>query len=121
MITKKHKKSKSKRGRKGSKRSTAARKGWITRKLKEQKRIRELEKELEEARELIKRIEEGVVSQFPPPKRHLSRKEMIDQFLDRAERLYGSGPGLLDTAKDLADYYEVSLDQIFDEWYEETG
>jgi hypothetical protein len=120
MITKKHKKSKSKKSRK---RSIAARKGWLTRKLKEQQRIRELEKELEQARERLKQVESELktLPEIKSAKRHLTRKEMIDQFLDRAERLYGSGPGLLDTAKDLADYYEIDIDQIFDEWYEETG
>jgi hypothetical protein len=83
----------------------------------QKKKLAKLEKELQAARKIIRRREGPAYK----PKRYLSRKEMIDQFMDRAERLYGSGPGLLDTAHDLADYYEIDLDQIFDEWYEETG
>lgn len=121
------------------KRSNAAKKGWQTRRHKAfvsrevldlQDMLEKSRKELEEAkverdaiRDEMRHIKEtGEIAgglQFPP-KRSRPRKEVVKEFMDRAVRLYGSGPGLLDTAHDLAEYYDIEINEIYDEWYGET-
>jgi DNA-binding XRE family transcriptional regulator len=122
------------------KRSFAAKKGWQTRRhnafiAREVKDLRDqLEKSKKELAEVgvqrdtlkdeIRTIKEtGEISggMHFPPKRHRPRRDVVKEFMNRAVRLYGKeGPGLLDTAHDLAEYYEVEINDVFNEWYEEV-
>lgn len=140
MVAQKGKKRKSKKPSKRQlfiKRSRAAKKGWATRRaktkssrktksspktkllLKEiktlEKTIKRLQIELEDSKkQLTTRPKEA--PQFPPPPQ-VSRNYNIKTFMDRALRLYSKGPGLLDMAYELAEYYEIDVDEVMDIWY----
>ena len=49
-------------------------------------------------------------------KRRRMTKGAVAEYMDRAWRLYGRSPGLYDSALELADYWEVSVDEVFDLW-----
>lgn len=125
------------------KRSRAAKQGWKTRRLNAieksrkiisetkiaslEKKIVHLREELEESRgdiekqrEITRQIreeaEKAEVPQFPAPPR-MPRNQTIKTFMDQAYRIYAKGPGLLDTAYELAEYYDISVDEVFDIWY----
>jgi len=147
MVTRKGKKSKSKkrsspRTKDFKKRSRAAKQGWKTRRRNAliasrkiiaetkitslEKHIGRLKKELDESRDKMEReritaeikekAREAGVPQFPAPPR-MPRNQTIKTFMDQAHRIYSKGPGLLDTAYELAEYYEISVDEVFDIWY----
>lgn len=155
MVTRKRKKSKSKkrssprttskspvRGKAFKKRSRAAKQGWKTRRRNALiasrkiiaetkisslgKKIERLKKELDESRDEIEKeritakikaeAEKADIPQFPAPPR-MPRNQTIKTFMDQAYRIYSKGPGLLDTAYELAEYYEISVDEVFDIWY----
>ena len=147
MVTRKRKKSKSKkrsspRTKQYKKRSQAAKQGWVTRRRNAlalsrkiiaetkigslEKKIKHLREELDESRDKLEKeritakIKEEVakadIPQFPAPPR-MPRNQTIKTFMDQAHRIYSKGPGLLDTAYELAEYYEISVDEVFDIWY----
>ncbi len=141
MVTQKRAKSKRKPGYR--KRSAAAKKGWETRRknafiahevdrlreeltrvkdmlksaqsvtMTERKRTKALEKELA-------RIKESASSAAPPfplkrkKRGKQSRKKAIQDHLERAKRIYGKGPGFYDTVMELADYYDVDVDEVYE-------
>lgn len=90
---------------------------------REKKRVAALHKEASKIGEHIVMLkaeamnvkEEAQVPVVMGTKRKMT-KESIAEYMDRAWRLYGRSPGLYDSALELADYWDVDVNEVFDLW-----